>query len=60
MFFAVLNELGPFLLVFVIFIFIFAIFQIILGSKADPGDYPGLHSNLRMLIQTFRLSIGDV
>ena len=37
-FFAVFMKLGPFLLIFVIFIFVFTIFQIILGLKvADDG-----------------------
>ena len=62
MFFAVLVELGPFLLIFVIFIFVFTMFQIILGTKvADDGsDYPGVHPYFRKLIQTFRVSIGDL
>ena len=52
MFFAVLVELGPFLLIFVIFIFVFTMFQIILGAKASDGgsDYPGMHPYIRKLI----------
>jgi len=62
MFFEVLVKLGPFLLIFAIFIFVFTIYQIILGLKvADDGsDYPGLHPYFRKLIQTFRVSIGDL
>jgi hypothetical protein len=62
MFFAVLEKLGPFLLIFVIYIFVFTILQITLGLKvADDGaDYPGLHPYFRKLIQTFRVSIGDL
>ena len=62
MFFAVLDKLGPFLLIFVIYIFIFTLFKIILGLKvADDGaDYPGLHPYISKFIQTFRVSIGDL
>ena len=47
---------------FAIFIFVFSIFQIILGlNVADNGsEYPGLHPYIRKLIQTFRVSIGDL
>ena len=62
MFFAVLDKLGPFLLIFVVFIFVFTIYQIILGLKVsdDGSDYPGLHPYFRKFIQTFRVSIGDL
>ncbi len=62
MFFAVFDKLGPFLLMFVIYIFVFTLFKIILGLKvADDGaDYPGLHPYISKFIQTFRVSIGDL
>ncbi len=61
MFFAVLIELGPFLYIFVIFIVVFTLFQIILGAKvSDESEYPGLHPYFRKMIQTFRVSIGDL
>jgi hypothetical protein len=61
MFFAVLVELGPFLYMFVIFIVVFTLFQIILGAKvSDEAEYPGLHPYFRKMIQTFRVSIGDL
>ena len=61
MFFAVLIELGPFSLMFILFIVVFTIFSIIFEAKvADTGDYPGVHPYLRKLIQTFRVSIGDL
>jgi hypothetical protein len=62
MFFAVLVKLGPFLLIFAIFIFVFTMYQIILGLKVsdDGADYPGFHPFLGKLIQTFRVSIGDL
>ena len=47
---------------FAVFILVFTIYQIILRLKvADNGsDYPGLHPYFRKLIQTFRVSIGDL
>jgi len=62
MFFAVMFELGPFLLIFVVFVSVFTIFEIILGTKVsdDGSDYPGVHPYFRKLIQTFRVSIGDL
>jgi ABC-type uncharacterized transport system permease subunit len=62
MFFAVVVKLGPFSLMFIIFIIVFTIYQIILGLKVsdDGADYPGLHPYFRKLIQTFRVSIGDL
>ena len=52
MFFSVLIELGPFLLIFVILTFVFTMFQIILNAKASDGgsDYPGVHPYIRKLI----------
>jgi hypothetical protein len=62
MFFAVLKKLGPFMLIFIIYIFVFTLLQITLGLKVsdDGSDYPGLHPYFRKLIQTFRVSIGDL
>ena len=61
MFFAVLIELGPFLYMFVIFIVVFTLFQVILSAKvSDESEYPGLHPYFRKMIQTFRVSIGDL
>jgi hypothetical protein len=62
MFFSVLTELGPFLLVFLIFIMVFFVFQIILGAQVpDEGsDYPGAHPYVRMLFHVFRTSVGDL
>jgi hypothetical protein len=43
-------------------IFVFALFQIILGVEVpqDGSDYPGVDKFIRMFIQTFRVSIsGD-
>jgi len=46
---------------FVIFIVVFTLFQIILGAKvSDESEYPGLHPYFRKMIQTFRVSIGDL
>jgi len=62
MFFAVIIELGPFSFMLVLFVIVFAMFQIILSSKvADEGsEYPGMHPYLRMVIQTFRISTGEL
>jgi len=62
MFFEVLVKLLPFLSIFAILIIVFTIYQIILGLKVsdDGADYPGLHPYFRKLIQTFRVSIGDL
>jgi hypothetical protein len=61
MFFAVFIELGPFTYMFILFIVVFTIVSIIIQSKvSEDGDYPGVHPYLRILIQTFRVSIGDL
>ncbi len=50
------------MLIFIIYIFVFTLLQITLGLKVsdDGSDYPGLHPYFRKLIQTFRVSIGDL
>ena len=62
MFFAVIIELGPFLFMYAILIFFFSLFQIILSADVSEGDsdYPGVHPFFRMLIQTLRISVGDI
>ena len=62
MFFAVMKDLGPFILMFTGFIGIFSLFQFILSSQAEQADdtYPGLNSFVRMLIHTLRVSVGDL
>ena len=62
MFFAVMKDLGPFTLMFAGFISVFTLIQFILSSKAEEAEdtYPGMNSFLRMLIQTLRISVGDL
>ena len=52
MFFSILYELGPFILVFVLFIGVFTLFQIILGVEVSENgsDYPGVNKFIRMFI----------
>jgi hypothetical protein len=62
MFFAVINEMGPFIFMFAVFTIVFSLFQIILLSQVVKSDseYPGVHPFIRMLIQTLRVSVGDL
>ena len=62
MFFAVMKDLGPFLLIFTGFLSVFSLIQFILSSKTEEADdtYPGVSSFVRMLIQTLRVSVGDL
>ena len=62
MFFAVMKDLGPFIIMFSGFIFIFSLFQFVFSSQAEEADdtYPGINSFLIMLIQTLRVSVGDL
>ena len=65
MFFEVMKKLNSFLLMFVIFIIVFTLINIILGvqdldNAPDGPDYPGLDIYVMMLFQTFRTSIGDL
>ena len=61
-FFAVMRDLGPFILMFSGFISIFSLIQYILSSQAEEAEdtYPGVNSFLRMLIHTLRVSVGDL
>jgi hypothetical protein len=45
MFFAVMKDLGPFILMFTGFIIIFSLIQFILSSQAEQADdtYPGVN-----------------
>ena len=62
MFFAVNKDLGPFLLIFTGFITVFSLIQFILSSQTEEADdtYPGVNLFTRMLIQTLRVSVGDL
>jgi hypothetical protein len=65
MFFEVTTKLNSFLLMFVIFIIVFTLINIILGvvdleNVSGVSDYPGLNIFVIMLFTTFRTSIGDL
>jgi hypothetical protein len=57
---AVLMDLAPFLTIFLIFVFVFSMIIIIMESDIDPEDYAGIPKFIRIMIQTFRNSIGDI
>ena len=52
MFFAVINDLGPFILMFTGFVSVFSLIQYILSSQGEDAEefYPGIHPFLSMLI----------
>jgi len=56
----VLYDLYPFIFLFCVFIFFFTMVIIIMGADFDAEDYPQVDPFLRILIQVFRNSIGDV
>jgi hypothetical protein len=62
MFFAVMKDLGPFIIMFTGFIFIFSVIKFVLSCQAEEAEdtYPGVISFMRMLIQTLRVSVGDL
>jgi hypothetical protein len=57
---AVLIDLAPFLTIFMIFIFVFTLIVIIMEADIDPEDYEGIPRFMRIMIQIFRNSIGDI
>jgi hypothetical protein len=57
---AVLIDLAPFLTIFMIFIFVFTLIVIIMEADIDPEDYVGIPRFMRIMIQIFRNSIGDI
>ena len=58
----VLQDLKPFITIFFIFVFVFSLILIIMEAdgNADGGDYLDMSPFLRILMQSFRISIGDV
>ena len=52
MFFAVMKDLGPFILMFTVFVGIFSLIQYIFSSQGENAEefYPGIHPFLGMLI----------
>ena len=62
MFTQVLIQLMPFFSVFVVFTLIFTFILIIMGGDSSDveDDYKKVPKFLRIVIQTFRISIGDI
>lgn len=56
----VIVDLGPFLCTFLMFILLFTAITLIMESDYDDKDYSEVPKNFRILIQTFRNSIGDI
>jgi hypothetical protein len=57
---AVLVDLAPFLTIFLIFIIVFTLIIVIMEADIDPEDYQGIPRFMRIMIQVFRNSIGDI
>ena len=62
MFFAVIYDTGPFILIFTGFICIFSLIQYILSIEAESAGetYPGVNPFVIMMIHTLRVSVGDL
>ena len=56
----VLLELIPFFTIFVMYILVFTIINIVMEADFDDEDYQDVPRFLRIFIQTFRNSIGDI
>ena len=50
----------PFLTIFLLFVMMFTLIIVIMQADFSDEDYPGLSKILRILISTFRLSVGDI
>ena len=57
---AVIFDLAPFLTIFLIFIIVFTFIIVIMEGDIDPEDYEGIPKFMRIMIQIFRNSIGDI
>ena len=53
-------DLTPFLCIFLMFILLFTAITIIMESDYEDVDYKEVPKTFRVLIQTFRNSIGDI
>ena len=60
MFIKIIGQLTPFLLMFMSSTFLFTLIIVIMEADVDDGDYPNIVKFLRIIISTFRISIGDV
>jgi hypothetical protein len=56
----VLIDLLPFLTIFMIFIFVFTMIIIIMEADISADEYEGIPRLVRIMIGTFRNSIGDI
>ena len=57
---AVLIDLFPFLTIFMLYIFVFSMIIIIMEADISTDDYDGIPRIMRIIIGTFRNSIGDI
>ena len=60
MFIKIIGQLIPFLLMFMASTFIFTLIIVIMEADVDDADYPDIVKFLRIIIQTFRISVGDI
>jgi hypothetical protein len=61
MFIQVIGELIPFFMAFIMFIFIFGICLVLMQVDVEnQDDYTGINIFARLIIQTFRISCGDI
>jgi len=58
----VLQDLKPFITMFIIFVFVFSLILVIMEAdgNTEGGDYLDMSPFSRILMQSFRISIGDV
>ena len=58
----VLQDLKPFITMFIIFVFVFSLILVIMEADGNTqgGDYLDMSPFSRILMQSFRISIGDV
>ena len=57
---AVLIDLLPFLTIFMLYNFVFSMIIIIMEADISADDYQGIPRIMRIMIGTFRNSIGDI
>ena len=64
MFTSVIIELIPLMMAFVMFTIVFSLISIVMQVNVDEGedndDYRGVVLFMKSLIQTFRISVGDI
>ena len=60
MMYQVFTDIIPFFTVFSMYLLLFCIVTIIIGSDFSTDDYPNLPGYVRIFIAHFRTSIGDL